>query len=165
MNGITLLELNGWLQSQLDGWLSWAEEAGDRSWLALPTGNERFPTVGTLFRHAFTPLHRYSDQAASAEPVDDSAIDPADWAQLSAWAATCLARHHSVCSGLDATQADHPLSFATRSAGTLTVPRRIALTHATTHCFWHLGGIAHLLRANGIAPPQRSDLIFYASKA
>jgi uncharacterized damage-inducible protein DinB len=52
--------------------------------------------------------------------------------------------------------------FKTRSAGILAVTKGLALTHAATHCVWHLGGIVHLLRSKNIEPPQRSDLIFLA---
>jgi uncharacterized damage-inducible protein DinB len=165
MAGIELLELNDWLASQLAAWQEWAAERREQRWLELETGNERFPTCGALFRHAFTPLRRYAAQAAGNPPPDDSHVDPSDWQQLAAWAGESLAVHRDVCAGLTAAQADEVLGFVTRSAGTLAVARRMALAHAATHCFWHLGGIAQLLRASGTAPPQRSDLIFYAGQA
>lgn len=163
MTGIELLELNGWLASQLEGWRAWAAERSDATWLSLPTGNERFATCGELFRHAFTPLRRYSDQAAGREPADDSGIDPADWAALLTWANDCLEHHRQCSAALDPAAAEEVLEFKTRSAGVIHVSRRLALAHAATHCFWHLGGIAQLLRHGGTAPPQRSDLIFYAA--
>jgi uncharacterized damage-inducible protein DinB len=162
MAGIELLELNDWLDRQLAAWDAWAAERTDEAWLALPTGNERFPTVGELYRHCFSPLLRYSAQAAENPPPDDSHIDPRSWAALHGWAVEALGNHRTVCSSVTRENADAVLPFTTRSAGVLSVTRRMALAHAATHCFWHLGGIAHLLRLSGIAPPQRSDLLFYA---
>lgn len=166
MNGISLMEMNGWLTAQLAAWRAWAADQPGSDWLTIASGNERFTDCGTLFRHAFSPLHRYSDQAVASEPVDDSHVDPADWEALSAWAETCLARHREVCADLERQpeRGIEPLVFRTRSAGELCVERRLALAHAATHCFWHLGGIAQLLRARGIAPPQRSDLIFFGAR-
>lgn len=162
MAGIDLGELNAWLEAQLEQWAAWTESAGSFAWLQLPTGNPRFPSCGELFRHAFTPLRRYSAQTLGQAPPDDSHVPATDWAALAAWARDCLAEHRNAVDSLAPEQAVETFVFQTRSAGELRVEVRMALAHAATHCFWHLGGIAQLLRAAGHAPPQRSDLIFWA---
>jgi uncharacterized damage-inducible protein DinB len=165
MVGVELLELNDWLSTQLNNWQDWAAAQDSADWLSTPTGNERFSTIGELFRHAFSPLHRYSDQAAHSDPVDDSHVDPDKLDALLDWARVCLARHRDVIAAVSLDSGHETLIFRTRSAGELHVPSRMALAHAALHCFWHLGGIAQLLRVNGITPPQRSDLIFWAASA
>jgi len=151
--------LDAWLESLIGSWDEWAR-ARDAAWLALPTGNERHPKLGILFRHTFTPLARYADGVASVEPRTDEGISADDWPALRDWARTCLARHREV--GATVESPAEVRNFKTRSAGKLRTTPAIALTHAVTHAVWHLGGIAHLLRAAGIAPPQDSDLIFRA---
>jgi uncharacterized damage-inducible protein DinB len=163
MRGVEVTELNEWLGSQLEAWDVWAKTSTN-SWFALPTGNERFPDLGQMFRHAFTPLHRYSDQALASDPADDSDIPTDAWPPLYDWAEKCLARHREACDRLEADRANEVLEYRTRSAGNFNVTRRHALTHAATHCFWHLGGIAHLLRSQRIPPPQHSDFLFFAAK-
>ena len=111
-------------------------------------------------RHAFTPLHRYSDQIAGVEPLDDSSIPIDDWSALSHHAWVCLRRHRGVCAEVAPSDWQRVIEFKTRSAGILRVSAALALTHAATHCVWHLGGVAHLLRSQGVEPPSRSDLIF-----
>jgi|GEM_PF-4251360 len=162
-NGISALELNGWLAWQLDKWAIWAENR-EPAWLATPTGNPNWPAVGELFVHAFTPLHRYADQLAGKEPVDYPQLPAADWPAILAWAKECLARHEAVCADVMPERGIDIFEFATRAAGEYSVPVRLALSHAATHCYWHLGGIAQLLRARGIDPPQGSDLLFWASE-
>ena len=163
MSGVNLIELNDWLDSQLNTWDAWAKTS-THSWTSLSTGNERFPDLGLMFRHAFTPLHRYSDQALASDPADDSSVETSEWQPLYDWARTCLSRHREACLQLDPTRVDEMLEYRTRSAGSFRVSRRHALTHAATHCFWHLGGIAHLLRAQSIPPPQHSDFLFFAGQ-
>jgi uncharacterized damage-inducible protein DinB len=162
MSQIELSELNGWLTSQLSGWEAWAGEAGT-DWLKLDTGNERFPTVGELFRHAFSPLRRFTFDA-NGRPADDSAVDATDWKALLGWARMSLELHREACLLLLPDTADEILELTLRSGAQLRIRRRLALAHGATHCFWHLGGIAHLLRHAGIAPPQRSDLLFFAAE-
>jgi uncharacterized damage-inducible protein DinB len=155
-----LLAYNAWLAYQLELWNEWARSRDDVAWLALPTGNPTFPTAAAMLAHAFTPLHRYSDQVLGVEAIAPPTLD-AGWPPLHAWAQTCLGRHAQACTAVLA-DPQRVVDFKTRSAGILTATAGIALTHAATHCFWHLGGVAHLLRAAGIAPPQHSDLIFWA---
>ncbi|MBN2080807.1 hypothetical protein JW859_01235 [bacterium] len=162
-NGISALELNAWLVWQLDKWAIWAENR-EPAWLATPTGNPDWPELNGMFVHAFTPLHRYADHLAGDEPVEYPQLPPADWPAALAWARRCLARHEQVASDLLPERGLELFEFKTRVAGTFTVPVRLALSHAATHCFWHLGGIAQLLRARGIDPPQGSDLLFWASE-
>lgn len=150
-----------WLARLLEQWDAWAAPRNPE-WLGLPTGNPAFPAIGDFMRHAFTPLHRYSDQVLGAEPFDDSALDSRDWAALKSHAKACLARHAEACTATTGSDWARQIEFRTRSAGILKVGTADALTHAATHCVWHLGGVAHLLRAAGIEPPQRSDLIFMA---
>lgn len=158
--GLTHVQLAAWLTEQLASWLKWAGNR-DSTWLSLPTGNPRFPSCGHIFAHAFTPLHRYADQLAGVPPVDDNDLDCADWATLSAWAQTCLERYEAVCEKLTVDEATRQHDFLTRSAGTIRASVGGTLFHAGTHCFWHLGGLAHLLRREGNDPPQRSDLLFW----
>ena len=162
MIGLELLELNDWLTSQLATWKTWGE-GRDPAWLELPTGNERFETLGELFRHCFTPLHRYSATAIAQTPPDDSHISPSDWPALLKWAAAGLEQHRAACAAQTPESAETVMTFQTRSAGPITLRARHALAHAGTHCFWHLGGIAQLLRRADIAPPQKSDLLWYAA--
>lgn len=159
MSGLHLPAFSAWLEYQLRGWDDWAA-ARDNGWLALGSGNERFPSIGHFMRHAFTPLHRYSDQIAGAEPLEDEAVGVDNWPALSSHAWACLRRHRQVVESIGESDFGLVLEFRTRSAGVLRVNNAIALTHAATHCAWHLGGVAHLLRSKGIEPPQRSDLIF-----
>lgn len=155
-----ILALSDWIAYQLGNWEEWAREK-DGGWLGISTGNPAFPTLGYFFRHAFSPLHRYCDQIDGVEPVDDGGIDPADWSALTAWAWRCTGRHRDCLLGLGPAWLDRPLRFKTRSAGELEVTLGGALMHAATHCTWHLGGMSHLLRSHGIAPPARSDLILW----
>lgn len=157
-----ILALNEWLGYQLGNWQDWARER-EAGWLALATGNAQFPTIGHFFRHAFSPLHRYADQAAGQDAADDSAVDPADWAALTAWAWQCLERHHDLLLEFEPGWLDRDMRFKTRSAGLLETTVGGALAHAATHAVWHLGGITHLLRSQGITPPQRSDMILWLS--
>jgi uncharacterized damage-inducible protein DinB len=164
MTGLELMELNAWLTSQQAEWKAWGADR-DAAWLELPTGNERFPTLGAMFRHAFTPLHRYSAQAIAATPPDDAHIGTSDWQALIEWAETGLTSHRGACAVQTADTAEQVHTFQTRSAGPIAIQARLALAHAATHCFWHLGGIAHLLRREGIAPPQRSDLLWFGAES
>lgn len=157
-----ILSLNAWIAYQLSNWEDWAR-GHDGAWLSLPTGNPAFPALGVFFRHAFTPLHRYSDQACGVEAADDSGVDASVWPDLTAWAWQCVSRHAECLGGMEPAWLDRPLRFKTRSAGELEATVGGALAHAATHCIWHLGGIAHLLRQQGIAPPGRSDMIFWLS--
>jgi uncharacterized damage-inducible protein DinB len=160
-SGLLVIQgLNEWIAYQLRNWQDWARER-DASWLGLATGNEKFPTLGHLFQHAFSPLRRYTDQAAGLPPTDDAHISAADWTQLTAWAWECLNAHRDLLLGFEPGWLDRPLEFTTRGAGVLRATVGGALTHAATHCVWHLSGTAHLLRSQGIAPPGRSDLLFW----
>lgn len=157
---ISALDLNAWLGWQLDHFNAWHATV-ETDWLRLPTGNAGFPVLASLVDHAFTPLHRYSDQVLGEEPVAPESLAQAAWPQLYAWAKVCLARHRAACQAA-APDPQRRVPFKTRSAGVLTVSANYALVHAATHCLWHLGGIVHLLRQAGIAPPQKSDLLFWA---
>jgi uncharacterized damage-inducible protein DinB len=160
---LSLLDFNAWIAYQLDSWTAWTEPNGE-DWLTWPTMNERFPTIGQLFVHGFSPLHRYADQVAGDEPADDSHLHADSWVAVRTWAELCLERHRTVCAALRAGDAARMVRFQTRSAGELHVTIAECLTHACTHCFWHLGGIAQMLRLGGTAPPQHSDLIFWAAE-
>lgn len=162
MIGLELLEMNAWLTSQHNTWRIWGQ-GRDPAWLELPTGNERFDTLGSMFRHAFTPLHRYSASAVAQTAPDDSHISTSDWTALIDWAESGLTAHRAACAAQTAESADLIITFQTRSAGPIPLRTRHALAHAATHCFWHLGGIAHLLRRSDIEPPQRSDFLWYAT--
>lgn len=159
---LSLLDLSSWIGYQLDNWNVWAESR-DEDWLTWPTTNERWPTLGHLFIHACSPLHRYADQVLGEPPADDSALLPTGWIAVYTWAQQCRRRHYDVCAGLTLEQAGHRVRFLTRSAGEIDVTVAEALTHACTHCFWHLGGVSHLLRLGFTEPPQRSDLILWAA--
>ncbi len=159
VTGDHLPALSGWLEYQLAGWDAWATPR-DQSWLRIESGNPAFPQIGSFMRHAFTPLHRYSDQVAGADPIDDVGVSIEDWSALSTHAWACLMRHREVCSSVSVSDWPRIIEFKTRSAGILKVSTALALTHAATHCVWHLGGVAHLLRSRGTEPPSRSDLIF-----
>lgn len=157
---VSVLELNDWLTWQLAKWDTWqAGQATD--WLRLPSGNSAWPGLAALFAHAFAPLHRYGDFILGAEAVHPPELGGADWAQLHAWAARCLARHREAC-GAAADDPERQLSYQSRTAGTLVISARMALAQGATHCAWHLAGITHLLRHAGIEPPQQSDLLFWA---
>jgi uncharacterized damage-inducible protein DinB len=160
---LSLLEFNAWIGYQLDSWTAWSERNGE-DWLTWPTQNERWPTIGHLFVHAFSPLHRYADQVAGVEPADDSHLHADSWVAVQIWARQCLERHREVCAGLEPGEAARLVVFKTRTAGDLHATIGECMTHACTHCFWHLGGIAHMLRLGGVEPPQRSDLIFWAAE-
>lgn len=154
-------ELANWLYWQLESWNSWAATR-DPGWLALPTGNSGFPDLRIMLAHAFTPLHRYSDQALGVDPIAPPDMSAASWHELYGWGATCLKRYAQAVLAVSTAAPEAIVNFQTRSAGVLHVKARLALAHAATHCFWHLGGVAHLLRQAGLEPPQRSDLIFWA---
>jgi uncharacterized damage-inducible protein DinB len=160
---LSLLDFNTWIGYQLDSWIDWAEGQGE-DWLAWPTLNERNPKFGHLFIHAFSPMHRYADQVVGDEPADDSHLNADSWIAVQMWARQCLGRHRDVCAGLQVGEAERMVRFMTRTVGELHVSIGECLTHSCTHCFWHLGGMAHMLRLGGIAPPQHSDLIFWAAE-
>jgi uncharacterized damage-inducible protein DinB len=160
---LSLLDLSAWIGYQLEQWAAWAESR-DEEWLTWPTLNERYPTLGNLYIHAFSPLHRYADQVVGDDPADDTGLNIHAWIAVHTWAQQCQQRHYSVCAGLALDDATRMIHFRTRSAGVLYVSVGEALTHACTHCFWHLGGIAHLLRLAGTAPPQGSDMILWAAR-
>ena len=160
---LSLLDFNAWIGYQLEKWIEWAEES-DKDWLSWPTQNERFPTIGHLFIHCFSPMHRYADQVAGDEPTDDSQMHADSWIAIQMWARQCLDRHRDVCASLRPGDAARMVRFQTRNAGELHVTIAECLTHACTHCFWHLGGIAQMLRLGGSVPPQRSDMIFWAAQ-
>jgi len=161
---LSLLELNTWISYQLDQWVAWTEQQGE-DWLSWPSLNERNPTLGHLFIHAFSPMHRYADQVIGQPPADDAQLHADSWVAIQLWARQCLARHREVCTGLAAGEAARMVRFQTRTVGELHVSVGECMTHACTHCFWHLGGIAHMLRLGGTtAPPQHSDLIFWAAQ-
>jgi uncharacterized damage-inducible protein DinB len=160
---LSLLDFNAWIGYQLDKWVEWTEANGE-DWLTWPTLNERYPTIGQLFIHSFSPLHRYSDQVVGAEPADDTQLHADSWVAVQLWARLCLERHREVCGGLKTGDAARMVRFQTRTVGELHVTIGECLTHACTHCFWHLGGIAQMLRLAGTTPPQHSDLIFWASE-
>lgn len=160
---LTIADLHAWLEYQLEVWRQWG--AGrDGSCLVLPTGNHQFPTLGELFQHAFSPLHRYSDQVLGEPPITPPEIAPNNWPALLSWAEHCVARHAEACDVALHRPAAATIAFQTRSAGTRTLRLNHALAHAVTHCFWHLGGVVHLLRAAGHEPPQHTDLLFWAEK-
>ena len=161
--GLPLADLHAWLWYQFKLWRDWTAENGD-GWLAMPTGNPTFPTLGRLFGRAFTPLHRFSDQALGAEPITPPDFSAADWPALQAWAERCLARDREACRAALVSDPTRTLHLKTRSAGELTVRMNHGLAHAAMHCYWHLAGVTHLLRAAGIEPPQHTDLLFWAAK-
>jgi len=160
---LPLADLHAWLWYQYKHWCSWAAER-DAAWLSLPTGNPTLPTLSRLFGHAFTPLHRFADQVLGVEPLSPPDLSSADWPTLLAWAECCLARHREACRAALHSDPASIVSLTTRTAGILQVRVNHGLAHAATHCVWHLGGIAHLLRAAGIEPPQRSDMLFWAAE-
>jgi uncharacterized damage-inducible protein DinB len=160
--GIALMVMSDWLGYQIGVWERWAAE-GEGQWLTLPTGNPRHPTIGEMFKHAFTPLHRYASQVEGGDAVDDGQVSNSDWPALVDWAKRCQARHREACRKLKPGEGDRLVDFTTRSAGIVRVKVAEALSHAGMHSFWHLGGITHLLRQAGFEPPQRSDLILWAA--
>jgi uncharacterized damage-inducible protein DinB len=157
---LRLLDLNAWLDYQLGLWNGWVA-AHDEQWLALPTGNPSFPDLAAMFAHAFTPLHRYSDQVLGQPPVPIPDFPQPSWRLLADWARVCLDRHREACEATPAAEAERIVDFVTRSFGTLSLPAGLTLAHGATHCAWHLGGMCHLLRLAGIEPPQKSDMIFW----
>jgi uncharacterized damage-inducible protein DinB len=159
---ITAVELNDWLAWQLERLDAW-QATVDPAWLRIETGNPAFPVLAALLDHAYSPVHRYSDRVLGVEPVTPESLAQAAWPEIHAWAKICLARHREACLAAEQ-DAERLLQLPTRSMGTLTVSVRHALAQAATHCLWHLAGIAHLLRQAGIAPPQTSELIFWAAE-
>ncbi len=158
--GLTTEQIAGWIARQYERWLAWAEAQGP-AWLTLPTGNPRFPTCGHIFVHAFTPMHRYADMAQGAPPVDDAGVDCTDWPTVAAWVRRCFTRYQDALATLTPERASKIVEFPTRSAGVFKVSAGGFFFHACTHCFWHLGGLAALLRREGINPPPASDLLFW----
>lgn len=158
--GIDLLL--GWLAYLRQAWRTWAE-GRDASWIERPTGNETFATLGRLYLHAWTPMHRYADQMLGSERADAPNPPPQDIEGLDAWAGQCLARFEQALRLLPTLSDQAPRTYQTRSAGELKATPYEVLTHAALHCAWHLAGISHLLRQAGIAPPPRMDLIHYAN--
>jgi uncharacterized damage-inducible protein DinB len=160
--GPTLAELSAWIGGVLDSWEAWMTSR-DSEWLLWPTENERFPTIGHYFVHAVSPMHRYCDQLDGHDPADDSHINVHSWIAVSTWARQCQQRHHATCLALEPRIASTVVQFQTRSAGPLAVSAGEALLHAMTHCYWHLGGISHMLRLGHVAPPGHGDFIFWAA--
>lgn len=154
--------ITGWLLYQLEAWCKWA--AGrDEAWIQHPTGNERHPTLGRLFLHAWTPMHRYADQMLGSVRADAPDPPPEDFTGLDAWAGQCLQRFEEAARLLPALADRSPRTYLTRSAGELKATPYEVLMHAALHCIWHLAGLAHLLRQAGIAPPPNLDLILFAN--
>jgi uncharacterized damage-inducible protein DinB len=162
--GISVASLRGWIGWQLDKWVTWAEAQPDAAWLAVETGNTGHPTVGAMLVHAFSPIRRYAERTLGQEPFDDSAVRSFEFEEFAEFARECLAIHARAAAGFAAIDARQPTKYMTRSAGEWTVTAEEAFVHSLTHCFWHLGGIAQLLRSHGIAPPQFSDLLFFCAE-
>jgi uncharacterized damage-inducible protein DinB len=160
-SALSLVELSDWIGDVVTRWVAWSTDR-DSEWLLWPTGNERFSTLGHLFIHAFSPMHRYADQVVGVEPADDSHINAHSWVALTTWAHQCQQRHREV-SAMLGDAAGQVVDFHTRSAGVLQVSAAEALTQAVTHCYWHLGGVSHMLRLGGIAPPGGGDFIQWAA--
>ena len=161
--GISLDTMRSWISWQLDKWEEWDKEQSDDSWLRIETGNSHWPTADRLLVHAFAPVRRYAERILGNEPFDDKALQADSFAELAAFGRECLAIHASASATFTTEQARAETKYQTRSAGEWTITPEEALVHALTHCYWHLGGVVHLLRANNIAPPQWNDLIFYAA--
>jgi uncharacterized damage-inducible protein DinB len=159
-SSIKLLDLNAWLSYQLELWREWAAQR-DRQWLALPTGNPTFGSIGQMFAHAFTPLDRFAGQTQGEEPQQYPEFVNPSWSELTDWAQQCIERHREACLAT-AADADRDFNYVSRSSGTFMIPVWLGLAQGATHCAWHLGGLAHLLRFQGVEPPQRSDLLFGA---
>ena len=162
--GISLPTLRGWIGWQLDKWEAWAQQQPDARWMEIPTGNENWPTAGRLFIHAFGPVRRYAERILGTEPFNDRELQVAEFSELAAFARECLAISANAAAEFEVQQARTESSFRTRSGSEWVITSEEAFVHSLTHCFWHLGGISQLLRANGIAPPQWSDLIVYATE-
>ncbi|MEZ5338281.1 MAG: DinB family protein [bacterium] len=161
--GISLETLRRWLSWQLGKWDEWAAAQDNADWLAVATGNPKWPTAGHMLVHAFSPVRRYAERTLGREPFDDSQVPADDWQALTAFARECLEVHASAAASFSTEAAREEVPYQTRSAGVWTITPEEAFVHALTHCYWHLGGVVHLLRANGIEPPQWNDLIFYAA--
>lgn len=161
--GISVQTLRDWISWQLGIWEAWAEEQPDEKWLQLETGNANHPTVSRMLLHAFGPVRRYAERILGSEPIDESGLEIDSFADLAGFARECLAIHANAEATFDTEQARTETPYQTRSAGIWTITAEEAFVHSLTHCFWHLGGIVQLLRSREIAPPQRSDLIFYAA--
>jgi len=158
---IALEDVNGWLEYQLGQWNAWAEGRGD-NWLALETNNPDFPTAGVMLMHAFTPLHRYADRILGRNPIDPPDPDAElTWPFISDWAARCILRHREAVEQLDPADGGKLVQFSIQSMGPVQVRTTRCLAHAASHAVWHLGGIIHLLRKAGIAPPSRSDFLYW----
>ena len=162
--GISVDTLRSWISWQLDIWEDWAAQQADESWLKVETGNTNHPDVARMLLHAFGPVRRYAERILGSEPFDDSGLDVDNFEVLAGFARECLAIHANAQQKFSAEEARVETKYQTRSAGEWTITAEEAFTHSLTHCFWHLGGIVQLLRSRGIAPPQRSDLIFFAAQ-
>ena len=161
--GISLDSMRSWISWQLDHWVAWSAEQPDERWLEVETGNEKWPTVGRMLIHAFSPVRRYAERTLGEEPFDDSGLKSDNFAELSGFARECLAIHANAAARFTAEQGRTLTKYQTRSAGEWTITAEEAFVHSLTHCFWHLGGLVQLLRSRGIAPPSGNDLIFYAA--
>lgn len=158
---IELTDLNFWLKYQLGQWNAWADGRGN-DWLDLETGNPDFPTAGVMLMHAFSPVHRYGDRILGVDPVEPPKPAGAlTWTFISDWAEKCIHRHRQAIDFLDPANPGKLAQFSIQSMGAVQVRATRCLAHAVNHAVWHLGGIIHLLRRAGIAPPSRSDFLYW----
>lgn len=162
--GISVDSLRSWISWQLDKWEAWSIEQPDTDWLDIETGNTGHPTVSKMLVHAFSPVRRYAERTLGQEPYDDSMARNLEFSEFVSFARDCLNIHAEAAAMFDSAKARQPTKYMTRSAGEWTITAEEAFVHSLTHCFWHLGGLAQLLRSKGIAPPQFSDLLFYCAE-
>jgi uncharacterized damage-inducible protein DinB len=139
-------------------WRDWIAADEKRLDLTVQPG-ARFPTVGSLLDHIFLAERRNLARLEGGTPPDATGVPSGDWTRLFEYADLVHADLRRYAT--DATDAVCSEKLAFVAPGfTLTLSRRVLLTHILLHEVRHLAQLALAARNAGLEPPGNHDILF-----
>jgi uncharacterized damage-inducible protein DinB len=141
-------------------WRDWIAADEKRLDLTVQAG-ARFATVAALLDHIFLAERRNLARLEGGTPPDATGIPPGDWTRLFEYADLVHADLRRYASDATDTVCDEKLPFVAPGF-TLTLSRRLLLTHILLHEVRHLAQLALAARNAGIEPPGNHDVLFFA---
>jgi uncharacterized damage-inducible protein DinB len=156
---LSFRELLDYTAEETGRWEAWFRHHQDPAQLALPLGEGRWGTVGTLIYHIFLVERRYAERLLG-EPVSDyQEVERPDVDMLFAVHREARERLERYLATADQASLDETLTFETILSGSITATRRKIVGHALLHGVRHWAQLATALRQGGWGEQWPHDLL------
>ena len=150
-------ELLAWVERTSTGWRELLAEHPEV--LSIPCDIQETNSVAGLVQHIVAAELRYAQRLRGLPESPYEEISMGSAAELYTTHDKAMALLRPLLSRPDVAW-EQRIEFATRSAGTLQVTRRVVLIHLLMHSIRHYAQLATLVRQHGVKPNWPMDYLF-----